>query len=129
VSSRFVPTWKLSEWKNCDLQAAACGNSCVKSCSARTPAVLTHSADGSDRRRGAGERGDTRDLVHHRRPANSAVVEERLASERCVDDQIDLAIDDFIRDVRAPFIDFKHDLDIEPVRAQVNGRPPRGRSA
>ena len=39
---------------------------------------------------------------------------------------VDLAIDDFIGDVRPTFVDLEDDIDLEPVGAQVNRRAARG---
>src|SRR5262249_19574741 len=64
--------------------------------------LLPERADRLDGGGGARQRGDARHLMHHRGPANSAIVEERLTSERCVENEIDLAVDDLVRDVRPP---------------------------
>ena len=60
------------------------------SCSARTvrPSVFER-ANRVHGRGGAGQRRDAGHAVHHREPAHGAIVEERLAAERRVDDQLD----------------------------------------
>src|SRR5262245_49928203 len=55
-------------------------NSCVVVLErADAQALLAQRTDRLHRRRRAGERGDARDLVHHRRAAHRAIVEERFA--------------------------------------------------
>src|ERR1051326_6655206 len=54
-------------------------------------------ADGGGRAR---QRRDARDLVHHRGAPHRAVVEERLAAERRIDDELHLAVDDLVGDIR-----------------------------
>src|SRR5262249_60193128 len=71
------------------------GNSCVVVLQrADAEAFLPKTSDRADGGGGAGERRDAGDLVHHRGAPDDAVVEERLAAERRVDHEIDLAIDD-----------------------------------
>ena len=88
-------------------------------------ALLAQRADRADGGGGAGERGDARHLVHHRGAADRAIVEERLAAERRVDDEIDLAVDDLVGDVRPAFVHLEDDVDVEAVGAQVGGGPAR----
>ena len=54
-----------------------------------------------------------------------AVVEERLAAERRVDDEIDLVVQDLVADVRPSLVDLEDDVDVEPVRAKVSRRAAR----
>ena len=96
------------------------------SCSARTvrPSVC-HRPDRVDRGRGAGQRGDAGHAVHHRDAAHGAVVEERLAAERRVDDQLHVVVEDLVADVRAAFVDLEDDLGIEAMRAEEVGGAAR----
>src|SRR5450830_446850 len=48
--------------------------------------------DGVHGRRGARERRDARDLLHHGGPPHDLVVEERLAAKGRVDDHLDVVI-------------------------------------
>src|SRR6185295_14151218 len=69
------------------------------------------------------QRGDAGHLRHGRRAADGAVVEERLAAERRVDDEADLPVDDLVGDVRPPLVHLVDHLDVDPVRAQERRRP------
>ena len=69
---------------------AARGNSCVVVLQrADAEALFAQRPDRLDRRGGAGERGDARHFVHHRGATDGAIVEERVAPERRVDDERD----------------------------------------
>ena len=81
--------------------------------------------DGVDRGRGAGQRRDARHAVHHRDAADGAVVEERLAAERRVDDELDAVVEDLVADVRPALVDLEDDLGVEAVRAQEVGGAAR----
>src|SRR5690242_15274280 len=60
--------------------------------------LLPHRADRTHRRRCTGQRRDARYLGHRRRTPDRAVVEERFAAERSVDDHVDAAIDNVVGD-------------------------------
>ena len=57
--------------------------------------------------------------MHHCNPAHRAVVEERLAAEWCVDDQLNLVVEDLVTDVRPSLVDLEHDFRVQPVRAEI----------
>ena len=57
-------------------------------------------------------------LVHHRDAADRAVVEERLAAERRVDDELNVVVEDLVADVRPALVHLEDDVDVEAVRAQ-----------
>src|ERR1044071_6937797 len=78
------------------------------------------------RRRCARQRGDARHLRHGGRAPYGAVVEERFAAERRVDDETDLPVDDLIGDVRPPLVHLVDHLGVDAVRAQERRRPPAG---
>src|SRR5262245_9001572 len=59
--------------------------------------LLPHGANRAHCSRCAGQRRDARNLCHRRRTPDRAIVEERLATERGVDDHVDAAIDDVVR--------------------------------
>ena len=82
-------------------------------------------ADRVDGGGGAGQGRDARDLciIAVRR---TAFVEERLAAERRVDDQLDPVVHEFVADVRAAFVDLEDDLGVDAVRAQVVRGAARG---
>ena len=62
-------------------------------------ALAAHGQNGADRGVGARQRRDRGHALQHRDAADGAVVEERLASERRVDDEGDAAIEQLVSDV------------------------------
>ena len=80
--------------------------------------------DGADGGGGAGERRDGRHALQHRDAAHGAVVEERLAAERRVDDERDAAVEQLVADVRPAFVDLEDDAR-RRGRARAGTRPCR----
>src|SRR5438094_7529952 len=78
-----------------------------------------------DRGCGAGNCGDAGHMMVDRRAANRFLVEEGLAAQRCVDDEVDLAALDVVDDVRPAFIDLINGLDVDPGTAQHLSRSAR----
>ena len=74
-------------------------------------ALRAQGADGADGGRRARQCGDAGDVVNHRHAPDGPVVEERLAAEGRVDHQINLTVQNLVRNVRTSFVDFIHDLD------------------
>src|SRR5262249_9768323 len=64
------------------------------------------------------QRGDTRNVVTNRRAPDGLFVIKGFPSERCIDDQIDLAGFDQIHDVGAAFVDLEHRLRFNASRTQ-----------
>ena len=130
----FVSSW-FEGCENVRSQNVRSARRCLRQFLRSSPAArgrrrpAPQRADGADGGGGAGQRRDARHFVHHRRAAHGAIVEERLAAERRVDDEIDLAVDDLVGDVRPPFVHLEHDVDVEAVRAQVRGGAARGDQA
>ncbi len=81
--------------------------------------------DRVDGRGGARERRDARHLLHHRDPPDRAIVEERLAAERRVDDELNAIVQNLVTHVRASLVDLEDNLDVEPVRAEEARRAAR----
>src|SRR5216684_5635060 len=82
---------------------------------------LPQRLDGRDRRADAGERGEVWDAVHERLAADAVAVLDGLLAAGGVEDQVDLAVDDLVDDVRAPFGDLEHRRGRNAAAAQVLG--------
>src|SRR5262245_57818785 len=67
-------------------------------------------ADRADRRRRTRERRNARHLRHRGRAPDGAVVKKRFPPQRRVDDQIDISIDQVIRNVRTALVHLVNDL-------------------
>ena len=90
-----------------------------------TQPLGSHRRDGADRRKGAGEGRDRRHALQHGDAAHRAIVEERFAAQRCVDDERNFPITQRVADVRPALVDLEEDLDLQTVRALVNGAARR----
>src|SRR6187402_2825404 len=89
-------------------------------------AFVPQRGDGRYGRGGAGERGNRRHALEHGGAPDGAVVEERLATERRVDDERNAAVQELVADVRAALVDLEDDVRVQAVRAQVRGGAARG---
>src|SRR5580704_2796573 len=83
-----------------------------------------NSAGGSVGRR---ERRDTWNVIANGGSANGFFVVERFATQRRVDDQVDLARFDEVHDVGTSFIHFEHGLRFNPGTFERGSSPARGK--
>ena len=88
--------------------------------------LVLEGADGADRGRRAGQGGDAGHAQHRGDAAEGTVVEERLAAEGRVDDEIDLPIQQPVADVGPALVDLVDEGGVEAVRPQVGGGAARG---
>ena len=71
------------------------------------------------------KRGNARNVVTHRRPANRFLVVKRFAPERRINDQIHLGRLDQIHNIRPPFIHLVNRLHFDPRASQSRRSPAR----